>query len=403
MIKIVKITFLLAIVIFGVAGFLLFASKKPNSQIVLISPLARTVSAQTVSPASTFGQLVNDTTESLPTPIPTTITKKMDRPVNILLLGLDGRRGDKNPRCDTIHMLSFNPAEGKILITTVPRGTLVELSAVERESRYLGNSCHLAGIDFAVSAIEKLTGIHPDHIVKVEFSQTLGILRLLNFPTTPTLQFLRNRHYPRGDYQRGRNQALFIKDMMVSHFEQFTQLPKPIQYLAFKMVETDIDFEKAIFLLNQILESGVTKDSSRIEIVTKPQLFFPLKELHFSEEEFLDESAWQNDSEFKNYQNNLEDYFANLISRAEGLYQASKNSQAFQLIATPFNQQLWLQLEDEDKRHHLHFDLLRLFVITSPEKSNLTSLLLDFITEMETVNQTELKVKAEKLLEIISL
>ena len=47
------------------------------------------------------------------------------QPVNVLLLGLDSRKGDKSARCDAIHMFSFKPDQNKIIINTVPLGALV--------------------------------------------------------------------------------------------------------------------------------------------------------------------------------------------------------------------------------------------------------------------------------------
>ena len=137
-------------------------------------------------------------------------------PYNILLLGLDGRKGEQKPRCDAIHMFSFDPKAATLTITSVPRGTRIYLPQASTASAYLANSCHTQGIDYAVDQIEKITGIIPDAIVKVGFSQTMGILRTFGFPTTSSLQFLRNRRYAIGDNQRSHNQALFMKDMILT-------------------------------------------------------------------------------------------------------------------------------------------------------------------------------------------
>ncbi|MBM3283256.1 LytR family transcriptional regulator [Candidatus Gottesmanbacteria bacterium] len=391
-----RLTALLFVVILGTVSFLSFIAQWKIQPGVIISPLARTVSAQSLS----SGQVDQEKTGANKTP--SRPSGRSGNKINILLLGLDARRGDKNPRCDAIHLLSFDPDMGKIVITSVPRGILVNLPGIEKESRYLGNACHLLGVDFAVGEIEKISQIHPDYIVKIEFSQVLGILRSLGLPTTPTLQFLRSRQYPRGDYQRSHNQAVFIKDMLVARTTQFAQLPKPVQYLLFRMLNTDIDFDKALDLVNQLIRSGATADASRIELITKPNLPFALKELHFPEEKFSDASVWLNDQDYQTYQKNLATYLQNLIIRAEKLYQANKISQAYQLLTTPFKQQLWLQIEDSDKRNLFHFAMLKFFILTSPNRDHLPSLVHDFIAEMEIANQVELKGKAQELLETVS-
>ena len=51
----------------------------------------------------------------------------LNKPVSILLLGVDGRKSDKNPRCDAIHTIKYDPNVGKITIYSIPRGTPVKI------------------------------------------------------------------------------------------------------------------------------------------------------------------------------------------------------------------------------------------------------------------------------------
>lgn len=324
-----------------------------------------------------------------------------NKPVSVLLLGFDGRKGDKNPRCDAIHMISYLPEEGKIRLTNVPRGTSVNMPSEGTGSAYLANSCHTMGIDFAVSKIEKITGTKADYLVKVNFSQTLGILRILGFPTTPTLQFLRNRRYLIGDNQRSHNQALFIKDMVKNHLTQFSSLPKPIKYLIYNMVETDIDYEVADSLLTQIVQSNILSDSSNFELATKPEPRFQIADIHYQEEDFQNLEEWQSEGDYKMYQENLETYLQNLIDRAQKYQDAGRADYVYQLLKTPFAQQLWLQVENQDKRNQFHFNLLKYYIFGSPDREKSAKLVLDFETEMETIGQAEFKQNAEKLMDLL--
>lgn len=328
--------------------------------------------------------------------------KDLPSKINILLLGLDGRKGDKNPRCDSIQLISFNFDQNKILITSIPRGTefTTQVPDVGKQTNYLSNWCHYLGADFAAKAVEKITGIKPDYTVKLGFSQTLGIFRAVNLPTNPTLQFLRNRSYGIGDWQRSRNQAQFIKDMILAHSEEITKLPNLLKYLVYKMIETDMLFEEALSLFNKITSTAIFKNPDNIELATIPNPAGKLKELHFEESKYKD-SDWQNDKEFLAFQDNLEKYIENIVNRAQKLIEAKNYTAVYQLIKTPFNQEIWQQIENETKRDQSHFDLLSLYVQSSPEKTNLSSLVLDFITEMEEGKKDDYKKRGEELLDYV--
>ena len=324
----------------------------------------------------------------------------LKKPMTILLLGLDSRRGDQKPRCDAIHLITFSPPEDKIIITSVPRGTHVDLDEVATASAYLGNSCHIKGIDFAVVEITKITNLDPDYIVKINFSQTLGILRLLGMPTTPTLQFLRNRKsYLKGDYQRSHNQALFLKDMILSHSQQAAGLPMLMKQILFKIVETDnLDFETANSIFNWVVKNNFWRKSEKIELVIKPTPFYKIIDVHFAASDYPTEDSWQNDEEFETYQEDLKSYLKNLLEKGEEYLTNNQKKSLYQLLSTPFSQQLWLQLENDQLRNQFHFDLLRLYVLSSDDKNEASLLLQDFIAEMEIVKEAELKNKAEELL-----
>lgn len=318
------------------------------------------------------------------------------RDVNILLMGFDARHGDKNPRCDAVHMLSLKK-EGRLIITTVPRGTVIPIPDVEGESAYLGNTCHIMGVDYTIGKIEKITGYHPDYVVKVGFSELLGGARLLGLPSTPTLQYLRNRRYGIGDYQRSYNQALFLKDMILKHLEEFAGLPKPLQYLAFKMTDTNMSFEEGESILNQIITSGINKKPEKIQLVTKPQDFARRNEYHL-EDKLKEESNWKNDPEYKTYQADITIYLNNLAAKGEALYSQKRFLQAKRAIETPYAQQLWEQIEDKKTRFQIHFQLLKIYVSPLDDKKHAEDLITDFISETEQFGEVELMKQSQDLL-----
>lgn len=360
----------------------IFAANDKPLELISPVPASQIAEAESISP---------DSQASFDKPL-------SNKPVSILLLGVDGRKGDKNPRCDAIHTVKYDPLERKITIYSVPRGTPVALASAPEGSAYISNACHYTGIENAAKLIAKITGVTPDYIVKVGFSQTMGILRSMSLPSVPSLQFLRSRKYAIGDNQRSLNQANFLKDGIVSYLDQFYHLPKAVKYLAFRTIDTNLGFEEADSLLEEIVKSGLYKDPSNITLITKPSYPNKRKEVHLADSPLLNDTDWQTDEEFQTFQENIRIYLDNLIGRSEQYLSQNKSQNAYQVISTPFDQKLWLQVEDENERNLYHFDLLRLFVISTPDKDSASSLLLDFITEMETVNRTDLKNQAENIL-----
>ncbi len=315
------------------------------------------------------------------------------QPVNVLLLGLDSRKGDKSARCDAIHMFSFKPGQNKIIITSVPRGTMVTAN------QYISNYCSIYGFAVAQKEIEKITGVKADYVVKVGFSQVDGLLRLVNLPPSPILQFLRDRKdYLIGDNQRSYNQATFLKDAIVSYTDWGSKLPQPMQYLAYKIVDTDMPYDKAQEFLKMFLASGIYKNPDNIEIVVKPGDNFIRQEIHYQ----TTQQDWQSDPDFKNYQNDVTGYLDDIISRANYLIDKHQYMAANSLVTTPLNQRLWLQIENESDRNTLHFNLIATFVYSSTDHEKSKSLLNDFILEMDQSGKTDLKTQAEELLKLLS-
>ena len=136
----------------------------------------------------------------------------------------------------------------------------------------------------------------------------------------------------------------------------------------------------------------------KIELVIKPTPFYKITNIHFAATDYPTEDSWQNDQEFQDYQSELKNYLQNLLEKGEKYLANNQKDSLYQLLKTPFSEQLWLQLENDQLRNQLHFDMLRLYVLSSEDKNEASGLLQDFIAEMEIVKETELKNKAEELL-----
>lgn len=304
---------------------------------------------------------------------------------HILLLGLDGRKGDRKQRCDAVHIFSFYPDKENLVITSIPRGTLIESSFASPSASYLANSCSYLGVDHTIPAIEKLAGINIDAVVKVGFSEVIGILRNLKLPTTPTLMFLRSRKYAIGDNQRNYNQATFFKDMITAHFEEFIKLPRSVKYLIYKTVDTDLDFELADQLLTSFYKKGIHKFPEKIVLLTKPNRNSYVKEIHFNNENFTNGNL-QNDNEFLAFQNQLGNYLHNLS--------ASRN---YQTLITPFQQKIWLQLEDKNKRQEFQFKITQNLILASRDSSEKKEIIEEYKTELQLLQEYDYLMQLEEL------
>jgi len=307
---------------------------------------------------------------------------------NILLLGLDSRAGQEKPRCDAIHIFSFSPAADHLIITSIPRGTRVNLKNIATQSAYLANNCHINGIEATITEIEKIAGVKIDGYITAGFSQVVGLLRTVNLPTSPTLQYLRNRRYAIGDNQRSHNQAVFFKDMIHSHFKQFYYLPKGLKQFIFNSIDGNLSFETADYLLNEFSNKRIYSDPDKIILITKPEKSKYVREEHYEIEQ-IQQLGWQEDQEYKAYQKQIEGILINLISRAEKSISGNNLTQANTLLSLPYKQKLWQQIEDETKRDDIHFQLFKLFAKSSTEINAKEKIINEYRSEIELFNKTK--------------
>lgn len=376
----IKISFVLLIIVFS---FLIFLRIK-NGQRKSILPVVAYQSSQTGKTTPKSFIRYNDLSQE----------DKEER-VNILLLGLDGRAGDNRPRCDAIHMISFLKKENKIIITSVPRGTFISEGS-DFEKTYISNICHIEGINQAVLEIEKIIGLKTDYVVKIGFSQAMGILRLFDLPAVSTLQFLRNRQISLGDFQRTHNQALFIKDMIITNFDRFAALPNSLKYLAFSLLDTDMSYQKADDLLLELQKSGLYKNPDNIILQMKPAVSLPLLDLHYN---LTEKEAEINDPQYQAYQQEVQDLLIDTVEKAEFYYANNQKSEAFKMVETLFKQKFWEQLNDQDIRSQLYWELLKIFVLSSSQPQKERRLVENFIEEMKIYRNQEMREKGEELLE----
>ncbi|GGH88666.1 LCP family protein required for cell wall assembly [Pullulanibacillus pueri] len=97
--------------------------------------------------------------------LPLVKNKKSATPINILILGVDERKGDKG-RSDTMIVASLNPSTNSMLMTSIPRDTRVQIPGRSGYSKI--NAAYAYGDEeLAVKTVEKYLNIDIPYYVKM--------------------------------------------------------------------------------------------------------------------------------------------------------------------------------------------------------------------------------------------
>ncbi|MGE5579599.1 MAG: LCP family protein [Bacillota bacterium] len=88
------------------------------------------------------------------------------RDINILLLGVDERNGDRG-RSDTIMLLNYNAVSGRLHLMSIPRDTRVRLD--KHGYQKINAAYAYGGTALAKQAASDLTGLRIDYFLKADF------------------------------------------------------------------------------------------------------------------------------------------------------------------------------------------------------------------------------------------
>lgn len=309
-----------------------------------------------------------------------------DGEINILTLGIDSRKEGSEQHCDAIHLVTLDVVGWTIKITSVPRGTYAALppgGVYKDTDYYVANACGFGGLEYGIAQIQKITGVKPDYIATVGFSQALGIFRTIGLPTTETLQWLRHRQsYAIGDPQRSQNQATFMKDTAVQLLSD-NGISTPLLYLLYTFVDTDLSFDQVHALYLAYLASDIGENPDRITFDMKP--YYETEIYHFDSlnadeqisslletlEGRLSSEDLSNKS-LSEIQDALEEYLYDMLGNEEA-------------IVHVYGEQLWRQVEDEDVREELHYRFLERYVreVRDIDREAAVQAVTDYILEMQ--------------------
>ncbi len=327
-----------------------------------------------------------------------------DRTVNILVLGLDSRKEGIEQHCDSIHMVSVNTADWTVLVTSVPRGTYAYIppGTYAENEYYLANACAFAGLDYGIEQIEHIVGVKSDYVVTAGFSQVLGILRTLEFPTTEGLQWLRARQsYSIGDPQRSENQAVFLKDVALKLLNG-DGLPNILFHLLYSFVDTDMSESTAKALYDGLLVHHIADRPGDIALTMKPH--YDVTELHFdpaNASKQIDDLLARLQGRLSRFDlsgRTIEDVQRDLVTYLDAVLAGTEGS-----VTDVVDQQLWLQVEDEGERQSMQYRFTESYAKTlnATDHDAAVQYVADYILEQQTFGSLVWETKGRALLETL--
>ena len=209
---------------------------------------------------------------------------KKDQSFNVYISGID-TYGDLSTvsRSDVNLIVSVNPKKGKILITSIPRDTYVNIAGLGEYANDKLTHAGLFGVETSIKTIEKLLDINIDYYAKVNFTTLTKLIDLLGgievenpvsfdtidgkytFPQGKiemdgdmALSFSRERyHLAEGDIDRGKNQARVMTGIIRKLLSTETLLNfNSIAEVALDSVNTNMPYDKMIEMANGQIEEA---------------------------------------------------------------------------------------------------------------------------------------------------
>lgn len=132
---------------------------------------------------------------------------KDTKSLNVLLLGVDARAGDKG-RSDTMILMSLNPKTDKMIMMSIPRDTYVNIPSHGMDK--INHAYAFGGTELSITTVEKTFNIPIHFYAKVNmegFQQ--GIDAIGGVDVNNAFEFSQGgKHFPKGDIHLNGDDAL---------------------------------------------------------------------------------------------------------------------------------------------------------------------------------------------------
>lgn len=231
------------------------------------------------------------------------ISKKVEKnePFNIYISGIDTYGAlTRVSRSDVNLILSVNPQTGKMLITTIPRDSYVEIAGPGKNQKDKLTHAGIYGIESSVKTLENLFDVDINYYARVNFSTFMELIDVLDgvdvyndqafqrggydFPVgnihldgDKALVFARERYsLERGDLDRGRNQEKVLKAMIEKALSPSIIVNyKPFLNIMMSSTDTNMPKDKVIELVNDQIDTGQDWQIDTTEVKGQGQMGLP--------------------------------------------------------------------------------------------------------------------------------
>ena len=162
-------------------------------------------------------QLIDNSYQALNTTKKTKTVKeediaKLDKPVSILIMGVDNNKKRKleSTRTDSMILCTFNPKNGDVSMVSIPRDTYVTMNFDDNNTTGKINSAYsIAQEEGTIQAVEKLLDVPVDYYIRVDFDTVEDVVNAfggiyIDVPFTLTEQDASgkmNVHFKEGKHQ----------------------------------------------------------------------------------------------------------------------------------------------------------------------------------------------------------
>lgn len=211
------------------------------------------------------------------------------KPVNILLIGSDRRKGvDEKGRSDTMILVRLDPDTGQISMLSVPRDLYVTIPGYGQDRVNVAYT--VGGPQLTVKMFKELTGQPIHHFMDVNFTGFANIVdylggvyidvdrRYYNPPGTgwaaidlqpgyqkltgrQALSFVRFRHDERGDFNRMVRQQVFLHEVerQIKRWGNLTKMPKIFSAIARNSVSDMSSVSTLLGLAKTLLDVNTSR------------------------------------------------------------------------------------------------------------------------------------------------
>ncbi|ROL62549.1 LytR family transcriptional regulator [Bacteroidetes/Chlorobi group bacterium ChocPot_Mid] len=284
------------------------------------------------------------------------------RRINVAVIGVDSRLGAGVKHADANHVVSFLIDQGKVEITAIPRDTPCDAMQSDSLQNKLTVLYPARGREAYFKEVARISGLDNIHyFVEVGFSQARGILELLGFKNSGSaLQILRSRQALGGDdYQRCYNQAQFLRQMLLKHFDKLTGFFSEVLIRGgLAIVETNMSYQSVANILDKLKAKGFPQSPDDVVIRIRPPIDIKYKVFDFSDENIVNDLSRKVDNYYSKNSGTLTEI--NPSRRATNLLMGKVKAaisdssrypdRVINNLRTLFNQRAWLQVEDKNLR-----------------------------------------------------